>query len=410
MSSELHAISGINVRDYTYELPPERIAYYPLEPRDSSGLLVMQNGHIHDAIFRDIHNIIEPGSLLVMNNTKVVQARLEFFKSTGARIEIFCLEPLTPVRDIQLALACKSPVRWLCLVGNLRKWKSGVLSMQFKGQTLEAKMIEQQSDGMVIEFSWSDGALSFAELLDHMGKMPLPPYISRAAEKSDRIGYQTVFAMREGSVAAPTAGLHFSPQLLDSIKGKGIAGEYVTLHVGAGTFKPVTTETIGEHHMHQEQFSVECSLIERLSEHEKPLVCVGTTSMRTLESLYWIGLQIYNGEKPDAEKLHLSQWAPYQQQGRLPGKREVLKSLLQWAKAHELKQVKGETSLIIVPGYSFQLVDVLVTNFHQPGSTLLLLVAAFVGDDWKKVYQHALLHDYRFLSYGDGCLFYRKQS
>ena len=410
MSYDMKQISEISVRDYSYALPPERIAFYPKEPRDASNMLVMQNGRISDETFRDIHHFLETGSLLVMNNTKVVQARLEFFKITGARIEIFCLEPLHPVRDVQLALGNQSPVRWLCLVGNLKKWKSGTLFMEHGGVRLEARLVEQQHDGYIVEFSWLPEHLGFGEVLDAMGKTPLPPYISRDAEWRDRSRYQTVFAMSEGSVAAPTAGLHFSPPVMEALAQKGIEPEFVTLHVGAGTFKPVTAKHIGGHHMHQEQFAVDCSLIEKLLGLSTPLVCVGTTSMRTLESLYWLGLKIRDGDWPDPEKLFLAQWTPYERRGPLPSREDVLKALLGWAKKHGLTQVSGETSLIIVPGYPFQLVDILLTNFHQPGSTLLLLVAAFVGDDWQKAYDHALANDYRFLSYGDGCLFYRKQS
>ena len=404
-------IRDISINDYTYDLPAGRIASYPLAERDASGLLVYKDNRIIDSEFRSLDTFLEKGSMLVLNNTKVVQARLVFFKPTGARIELFCLNPLSPVEDVQLALGNPSPARWHCLVGNARRWKGDTLQIRHPdGQFhLQAVMEKKHEDGYIIAFSWEPADLSFGEVLELAGKTPLPPYITREAEEGDRTTYQTVFARDAGSVAAPTAGLHFTPYVFKKLHEKNISTDFVTLHVGAGTFKPVTSDTIGEHHMHEEQFQVDCSMIRRLLEKKGKMVSVGTTSMRTLESLYWIGAQMTKGMMPPGEVVYLSQWIPYRWEGAPPSVEDALNALLRWAGEQGFDQIRGETSLIILPGYHFKMTDALVTNFHQPGSTLLLLVAAFVGPDWKNIYRHALENGYRFLSYGDACLFMKHE-
>ncbi len=408
----LHGIGGISAADFSYALPQERIAEYPLKQRDRSRLLVLSGGDIVDTHFHKLIAHLEPGSHLVLNNTRVVQARLVFYKATGARIEVFCLEPLEPVREMDAALQQRSPVRWRCLIGNVKKWKSGKLFIQHPstGFSLSASLEQDLGDSYAVDFYWQPDDIGFGEALELAGKTPLPPYIQRDAVDADRDTYQTIFARAAGSVAAPTAGLHFTPALLAALEKKRIPYGYVTLHVGAGTFKPVTSSTIGGHQMHEEQFLVDCQLVERLISWKGPLVSVGTTSMRTLESLYWLGANIISGKETVGDKLFLSQWAPYEWRGELPGRSDALGALLQWARNKNLHRLTGETALMIVPGYRFSMVDLLLTNFHQPGSTLLLLVAAFIGDDWRKVYNHALKANYRFLSYGDSCLFFKNQS
>ena len=403
-----------NVKDlamaaYTYSLPEVKIAPYPLNVRDASRMLVHTNGDLKDARFRQLDEFLDPGTLLVLNNTRVVQARLEFFKTTGARVEVFCLNPLEPEKDVQRALGQPSPVTWQCLVGNLKKWKDGVLQIHNPdtGFSLRASLEGSGTDGQRIRFRWSPPEMSFGEVLEMTGMTPLPPYITRKAEEGDKHTYQTVFARDEGSVAAPTAGLHFTPGVFERLRNKDIATEYVTLHVGAGTFKPVGSTTIGGHAMHQEQFVVETWFLERLAAQKGPVACVGTTSMRTIESLYWLGALINKGIKPAGEALFLPQWTPYEWEGELPEVQQAVGALLQWARENGLQQIRGETALLIAPGYHFRMTDVLLTNFHQPGSTLLLLVAAFTGGDWRRIYNHALEQDYRFLSYGDSCLLFK---
>ena len=402
-----------NVKDlamaaYTYKLPETQIAPYPLRERDASRVLVYSGEKITDAKFRQLDDFLDSGTMLVLNNTRVVQARLEFFKPSGARVEVFCLNPLSPEKDVQRALGQVSPVRWECLVGNLKKWKEGELEIRNPqtGFSLRATLEGSRSEGRQICFHWTPADMSFGEVLEEAGMTPLPPYITRKAQESDKQTYQTVFARDEGSVAAPTAGLHFTPKVFERLHNKGVSTAYVTLHVGAGTFKPVTSETIGTHTMHNEQFVVETDFLRRLSGHKGSLACVGTTSMRTLESLYWLGALIYKGVKPAGEVLFLPQWTPYEWKGSLPEVREAVGSLLKWAGEKGLQQIRGETALLITPGYQFRMTDILLTNFHQPGSTLLLLVAAFTGGDWRRIYSHALEQGYRFLSYGDSCLLF----
>ncbi len=409
--TRISGISRISAADYTYELPHDRIAAYPLRERDQSRLLVCRNEKITASVFKQIDEFLEPDSMMVLNNTKVVQARLEFFKKTGARIEVFCLHPLHPEKDVQFALGKSSPVTWQCLVGNAKKWKDEKLSLRLPGSNiiLTAEKGPRVNEDFSITFSWEPTHKSFGELLSLAGQTPLPPYITRKAEKDDKTRYQTVFARDEGSVAAPTAGLHFTPAVFEKLKKKGIKPEYVTLHVGAGTFKPVSAKTIGEHQMHSEQFVVQKEFLQSLLRLDGKLISVGTTSMRTLESLYWAGAQILEQEpSEDDPVLKIGQWLPYEWEKPLPDVKKALNALLQWMEKTRQDFIRGETSLIIVPGYPFKMVNALVTNFHQPGSTLLLLVAAFAGENWKKAYRFALENDFRFLSYGDSCLFFRQ--
>ena len=401
-------IAGIRIEEYTYDLPSRRIASFPLAERDQSKLLVSRGDLLTKSRFERIGSFLPSGSLMILNNTRVVQARLEFFKETGARIEIFCLQPLSPVTDVHLALGHSSPVQWQCLVGNAKKWKSGMLSLEnpATGLRLTAEQVSRRGEEFEIAFSWEPAQMSFGEVLELAGQTPLPPYITRKAEERDKTTYQTVYAKDDGSVAAPTAGLHFTPRVLNDLAQKDIFPRFLTLHVGAGTFKPVSSETIGSHSMHSEQFQVDRSLLDDLVILESDIVSVGTTSMRTLESLYWLGVKLLEGYRPENGYVIVNQWEPYLLKKRVT-KREAIKAIIAYIEQEGMKNLYGETSLIIVPGYTFHLVDVLITNFHQPRSTLLLLVAAFAGQGWKKAYDFALENDFRFLSYGDSCLFFR---
>lgn len=401
-------LPNIRPEDYTYELPPGRIAAYPLAQRDRSRLMVCRNGKLASSFFYKLPDLLHHDSVLVMNNTRVVQARLEFRKPDGARIEVFCLEPLSPLSDIHRSLEQPSPAEWRCLVGNAKRWKSGRLisSLADHSLELEAEMAEKVGDDYRIRFSWRPESLTFGQVLEIAGVTPLPPYIKRAAEITDKQSYQTVYARSEGSVAAPTAGLHFTEEVFQRLKKKNIDPLFLTLHVGAGTFRPVTAASISDHRMHHEQFCVSRDLLVRLRNHTDTLTSVGTTSMRTLESLYWIGTCLSGGVEPESDTISLGQWVPYTWDGALPSRAEALQSIIDFLDRRRLDSLQGETSLIIVPGYHFMMVDALITNFHQPGSTLLLLVAAFAGPVWKEAYQYALDNDFRFLSYGDSCLFY----
>ena len=402
-------VQNISIEDYNYPLPDERIAKYPLSERDASKLLVLKNGEITSSHFKNIDNFLPKDSLLIFNETKVVRARLQFTKESGASIEIFCLEPITGNGDYQLAFSSASPSRWRCLVGNSRRWKSDKLTMAVEDAktkaTLYAERIEKNDNYSVIEFSWEPAELSFAEILEAAGEIPLPPYLHREAEASDRERYQTVFAKHEGSVAAPTAGLHFTNELIDKLKSEDIAFEEVTLHVGAGTFRPVSSETIGEHEMHSETIVVRKSCIENLIKNcNKTIIPVGTTSMRTIESLYWIGLMLIE-EGLEERNLHLNQWFPYKERESLPSAEESLSTILKYMEEHQMNVFHASTALMIAPSCKINIAKALITNFHQPKSTLLLLVSALIGDKWKEAYQYALNNNFRFLSYGDSCLF-----
>jgi S-adenosylmethionine:tRNA ribosyltransferase-isomerase len=401
----------IRIKDFDYPLSAERIAQFPLPVRDDSKLLVYKDGMISRDVFSNIHAHLPHNSLLVFNNTRVIHARLLFEKATGGQVEIFCLEPLSPVREIQAAFRQEGSSTWKCLVGNSRRWKSGTLAMECRNDNnvfrLFANRQQSVEDGCFeIAFSWEPADLTFAEILGRMGKIPLPPYITRPAGTVDRDRYQTIYAEHDGSVAAPTAGLHFTTPVLERVRAKGISTINVTLHVGVGTFRPVTAENIRDHTMHHEQIVVQTAVIELLLRSlSRRVFAIGTTSARTLESLYWLGVRILR-EGPGGN-LAVTQWEPYQ-----PGAdREItagesLEALLNYLNTNHLKEYSGETRLMIVPGYRFRVVSGMVTNFHMPQSTLLLLVAAMIGGDWRTAYEYALQNGFRFLSYGDSCLFF----
>lgn len=402
-------VKNINIAEYDYPLPDDRIAKYPLEERDASKLLILKNNDIVQDHFRNIGDYLPEKSVLIFNETKVVRARLQFVKDSGAAIEIFCLEPVTGDGDYQLAFAAGSPVVWHCLVGNSRRWKEGslVISLNINGKdvTLKADRIEKNEAYSSIRFSWEPAEISFAEVLEATGEIPLPPYLHREAEPSDRERYQTVFAKHEGSVAAPTASLHITQTLIAQLKEQGHAIEEVTLHVGAGTFRPVATDTIGEHEMHSETIIVRRQTIEHLKNNtNRTIIPVGTTSMRTIESVYWIGVMLLE-QGYNEHYLHVNQWFPYQDRASLPSAKESLEAIMKYLEIHHLDTLHATTALMIAPSCPIMMTKSLITNFHQPKSTLLLLVSALIGNRWKEAYQFALEHEFRFLSYGDSCLF-----
>jgi S-adenosylmethionine:tRNA ribosyltransferase-isomerase len=402
-------IDKININEYNYELPRERIAQYPLAGRDSSKLLIYRGGSISEDSFKAVHNHIPSGSLLVFNDTRVIRARLLFRRETGATIEIFCLEPSSPP-EYSTALSSYEPVEWKCLIGNHKKWKNRTLSSEFriseKLYLLSAERLGEEGDSFRIRFSWNNSALTFAEVIEACGHIPLPPYINRKDEEEDASRYQTIYSLVKGSVAAPTAGLHFTKHVFENLEKKGISCTNLTLHVGAGTFQPVKSESISTHEMHTEHFYVKASAIEAIYKSLGKIIAVGTTSVRTLESLYWLGVKV--AWKPDttAERLFLGQWEPYSLHRKLTSS-EALESLLLWMKNHKKADIHVPTRIIIVPGYNFRIIDGMITNFHQPRSTLLLLVSAWTGEHWKKIYSFALEKNFRFLSYGDSSLLMR---
>ena len=389
-------VKQINISDYNYELPDERIAKFPLEKRDSSKLLTYVSGNVSTNVFSSLPEILPANSCLVFNNTRVIQARLEFFKSTGSRIEIFCLEPQEP-SSYELSLSSTQSCVWKCMIGNLKKWKGEVLKKEVGADNLvlEAERLETNGNTSYIKFSWNNG-VSFAEVLDLLGELPIPPYLNRKTQESDKTTYQTVYSKVKGSVAAPTAGLHFTPEVISALHDKGIKTMELTLHVGAGTFQPVKAEEIGGHAMHAEKIEVSKEFIQNLIENLGNVVAVGTTSVRTLESLYYLGVQLHNGDT----SLLVNQWEPYESEKVLSA-RESLEALLNYMEKTQSNILYATTQIMIVPGYKFNIVNVLITNFHQPKSTLLLLLAAFVGEKWRELYEYALNNDYRFLSYGD---------
>jgi S-adenosylmethionine:tRNA ribosyltransferase-isomerase len=406
-------IPDINISDFDYQLPQSKIAQYPLEKRDESKLLIYQDQQISIDKFKSIPGFLANGGLLIYNETKVIQARLKFIKETGARIEIFCLEPFAPTKEIQQAFQEKSGVIWKCLVGNAKKWKSGILKKEFlydgKSFYLRAKRIEQFSDYALIEFTWSSEILTFSEVLSNTGCTPLPPYMNREAVESDKNRYQTIYARSEGSVAAPTAGLHFTDIIIEQLKAKKISIENVTLHVGAGTFKPVSSEKIHQHEMHTEKIVMQKRTIQAILENIKgQIVVVGTTTMRTIESIYWFGVKLIV-DKETSDFIDIQQWDPYNPLYNIDlSVTDSLKAILNYMESSNLTEISGQTQLIIVPGYKFKIPNVLITNFHMPKSTLLLLVSAFIGPGWEKAYQYAIENDFRFLSYGDSCLFFKQ--
>lgn len=407
--------SQLSIQDFNYVLPEEKIARYPLIERDQSKLLVYKKGEISESTYSHIADYIPPESLLVFNNTKVVEARLLFTKESGGTIEIFCLEPDVQYPDITTAMNTKEKVWWTCFVGGAKKWKDAVLykwiTYQSRTILLSAKKIAHQQETYTIELSWDDADMSFAELLHVSGLIPLPPYLNRKAEETDRERYQTIYAEADGSVAAPTAGLHFTEQVFASFAEKNIQKTFVTLHVGAGTFKPVKAATMQDHEMHAEYIDVHKDCIQQLLAHlDKPIIAVGTTSLRTIESLYWLGVKTKINPIIQSAELCISQWEPYELAEKNISPNEALRALLTWLEINHCERIITKTQIIIAPGYSFKLMNALVTNFHQPQSTLLLLVAAIVGKDWRKIYDHALTNNYRFLSYGDGSLIWNLES
>lgn len=402
-------VQNINIAEYDYPLPDGRIAKYPLPERDASKLLVLKDNEIHEDHFRNIGEYLPEKSVLVFNETKVVRARLQFVKDSGAAIEVFCLEPITGDGDYQLAFSAGSPVEWRCLVGNSRRWKDGCLTMPLKIKNkdvvLTAERMEKTDAYSVVRFSWQPIDISFAEVLETAGEIPLPPYLHREAEAGDRERYQTVFAKHEGSVAAPTASLHLTKPLIAKLKEQGHTIEEVTLHVGAGTFRPVATDTIGEHEMHSESIIVKRQCLENLRENiDRTIIPVGTTSMRTIESVYWIGVMLLE-QGFEERNIHVNQWFPYQERTSLPTAKESLEAILNYLDMHHLDALHATTALMIAPSCPIRITKALITNFHQPKSTLLLLVSALIGDRWKEAYRYALDHGFRFLSYGDSCLF-----
>ena len=398
-------IQEIAIAEYDYPLPDERIAKYPLEQRDSSKLLLYNKGVVSEDVFSNLPKYIPQNALMVFNNTKVIQARLRFRKETGALIEVFCLEPEQPCDYQQIFLETKECV-WQCLVGNSNRWKGGVLSQVVevggKNVTLSVERVGGPAAVNHVRFSW-DGGVSFAELLEAAGELPIPPYLNRRTEESDTRTYQTVYSKIKGSVAAPTAGLHFTPAVLDALTAAGVEREEVTLHVGAGTFKPVKSELIADHEMHEEYIEVRKALIEKIVAAGGEAVAVGTTSVRTLESLYFLGELVAENPSVTQDELHVNQWTPYNREHSLTTV-DSLKALLEWMERNGLDRVHSHTQIMIAPGYRYRIVKAIVTNFHQPKSTLLLLVSAFVDGDWRTIYDYALANGFRFLSYGDSSL------
>lgn len=397
----------IQIQDYNYPLPDERIAKYPLKQRDQSRLLVSNHGRIIDAHFHELPKYIGKGELIVFNNTKVIQARMHFRKSTGALIEVFLLEPASPT-DYELMFQQTSHCAWLCMVGNLKKWKGEVLQRTFcingKEVTLCAERKQAVGTSHWIELSWNNPDVNFAEILDSAGELPIPPYLNRSTEESDKETYQTVYSKIKGSVAAPTAGLHFTPSVLKALDEADIVRDELTLHVGAGTFKPVKSELIEGHDMHTEYISVRRDTIENIISHDGRAIAVGTTSVRTLESLYWMGVRIASAQdKNSIISLHINQWEPYDSPSTISSV-EALKAIIEYMDLQQIDVLHSSTQIIIAPGYTYRIVKSLITNFHQPQSTLLLLVSALIGEHWRDIYSHALANDYRFLSYGDSSL------
>lgn len=401
-------LPDIRIEDFTYELPDDRIAKYPLKYRDSSQLLSYKDGNIDKRSFSGISELIPDDSIMIFNDTKVVPARLHFQRPTGAHIEIFCLEPVQPEEYVSM-FAVTGSCRWKCIVGNIKRWKNDTLTLynpmadrRIEEMGLKADLIERVGETSVIEFSWDIDA-PFSQVLEVCGTVPIPPYLNRNTEDVDLERYQTLYARYRGSVAAPTAGLHFTENVLESIRNKGVVTDTVCLHVGAGTFLPVKSSLVAEHTMHREPFVVTLELLERLIERKGKVVAVGTTSVRTLESLYYAGVSCIENGRPE----DVGQWDPYSREYDYPTD-EALKAIVDYLKANGLKELKIGTRIIIVPGFRFRLVDILVTNFHQPQSTLLLLISAFVDGDWRRIYDYALANDFRFLSYGDSSILFRR--
>jgi S-adenosylmethionine:tRNA ribosyltransferase-isomerase len=399
----------LNIEDYNYGLPDKRIAQYPVEKRDNSRLLVYNGSALSSDRFNNITEYISEGSLLVFNNTRVIRARLHFRKKSGATIEILCLEPLSP-SVYELSFRSKEPVEWKCIVGNLKKWKSGIIKLKFdfSGSTcnLFAEKIREEGEVWRIRFKWNKNQISFGEVIEAAGHIPLPPYIKRDDEEADVLSYQTVYSRINGSIAAPTAGLHFTREVINNISKSGIKLTELTLHVGAGTFQPVRSKRIHDHEMHSEHFFITRNTIELLVENYGKIIAVGTTSVRTLESLYWMGVQLIEKKICPDDEFSIGQWEPYQNECKIPVITS-LTALIDFMKERKLNILNASTRILIIPGYDFRMIQGLITNFHQPKSTLLLLISALVGNDWKKIYEYALNNNFRFLSYGDSSLLFR---
>lgn len=396
----------IRIADYNYALPEERIAKFPLSRRDTSKLLVYKHGEVGEDVFSNLPSYLPEGALMVFNNTRVIQARIHFRKETGALIEVFLLEPLVP-RDYEQMFQMRGECTWRCMVGNLKKWKEGTLCRKIvvKGQELAFYATREHTEqGEDIHFAWQDDSVSFAEILEAVGELPIPPYLNRDTQESDKTTYQTVYSKIKGSVAAPTAGLHFTDEVLEALSDRGIDREELTLHVGAGTFKPVKSEEIEAHEMHTEYICVRRQTLEKLLKHDCRVIAVGTTSVRTLESLYYMGVKLRRNPDATEAELHVNQWEPYEAHSPMLSPREAISEVLAWLDRNHLSALHSSTQIIIAPGYDYKLVKMLVTNFHQPQSTLLLLVSAFVHGDWRRIYDYALAHGFRFLSYGDSSL------
>ncbi len=396
----------IQIKEFCYDLPDEQIAKFPLAQRDQSKLLVYRHGDISEDVFASLPNYIPSGSLMVFNNTKVIQARLHFRKDTGALIEVFCLEPIQPA-DYALNFQQTSHSAWLCMIGNLKKWKEGTLHKEMvvkdKPITLSATRGELVGTSHRVDFTWDNPEVTFAEILEVFGELPIPPYLNRDTEESDLSNYQTVYSKIKGSVAAPTAGLHFTPDVFAALLNNGVDTQELTLHVGAGTFKPVKSEEIEGHEMHTEYISVSRATIKKLIDHDAKAIAVGTTSVRTLESLYHIGVTLANNPMASEAQLHVKQWQPYEQKEYI-NPIVAMQKILGYLDRNGLETLHSSTQIIIAPGYEYKIVKAIVTNFHQPQSTLLLLVSAFVKGDWKRIYDYALSHNFRFLSYGDSSI------
>ncbi len=405
-------IRNININDYNYDLPDEKIAKYPLDERDMSKLLVFDGDKIEEDRFRNISTHLPAGSLLLFNDTKVINARMIFEKETGARIEVFCLDPISP-SDYAQAFAQNGRCSWKCLVGNSKKWKDGRLkkSIIVDGKNLDLYITRVREIGNSFEilFEWDNPDICFSQIIDVAGNIPIPPYLNRNSEDIDKVRYQTVYSHYQGSVAAPTAGLHFTERVMGDLKKCNIQSDAVTLHVGAGTFQPVKTDNAAEHEMHTEHFIVKRTTIEKIVQYLGNITITGTTTVRTVESLFCVGAQIFENKDVDAEEFHVSQWEAYEYKDKYDV-REILENLLSWMTAKGLEYIRCATQIMIVPGFRFRITDRLITNFHQPKSTLLLLLSAFIGDEWRKVYGYALENNFRFLSYGDSCLFLHKNT
>lgn len=405
-------IPKLDITEFNYDLPKQKIAQFPLEKRDKSKLVIYREGKISESTFKQIPELLPENSLMIYNGTKVVQARLIFQKETGANIEIFCLEPISPTREIQQAFEQHSGIVWKCLIGNSKKWKTGILSRIFsingKEVLLTAERLDQYSSFSLIKLSWDPGILSFSNILIHCGIIPLPPYMDRKADEEDKFRYQTVYAKSEGSVAAPTAGLHFTNEVFNALKKKNISFSEVTLHVGAGTFKPVSTADVRDHELHTEQVIVKKEVILQVLKFlDKNIIVVGTTTTRTIESLYWFGVKLIVDEI-DYDTINVEQWDPYKEEYNIGiSVKDSFEAIILNLEKKGKQEIFGQTRLIIIPGYQYRISTILITNFHMPQSTLLLLVSAFIGKQWKDVYDYALKNDFRFLSYGDSCLFFK---